>query len=267
MPVLTPKLVSDFFVLGKILSHGFVLVGYFPLCLSQVCGTLLISGQYNVSDEMLLSSFFNYIDSTESNALKSILSGNCSSHVLNEVIIPMLSRFNTTLIPTITNVKSLIESVARFTLISQPYYALMEMRRGMLSSHRCIWESCDKSLAVGLYNALSPTSERVWGMIVEPLFKNVAESRVFDFLRRFLLSCSKQHLCNFLLFVTGKPQCGLQSIQVNFHVPESDFRRRPTSSTCSMTVSLPATYDSFNSFEKEFTEVLNNSHMWSYDAL
>lgn len=97
-------------------------------------------------------------------------------------------------------------------------------------------------------------------MIVEPLFKNVAESRVFDFLRRFLLSCSEQHLCNFLLFVTGKPQCGLQSIQVNFHVPESDFRRRPTSCTRSMTVSLPATYGSFNSFEKEFTEVLNNSH-------
>ena len=23
--------------------------------------------------------------------------------------------------------------------------------------------------------------------------------------------------------VTGKPQCGLQSIQVNFHEPESDF--------------------------------------------
>ena len=108
------------------------------------------------------------------------------------------------------------------------------------------------------------TSERVWAMIVEPLFKNVAESRVLDFLRRFLLSCSKQHLCN---FVTGKPQCGLQSLQVNFHVPESDFRRRPTSSTCSMPVSLPATYDSFNSFEKEFTEVPNNSHMWSYDTL
>lgn len=87
---------------------------------------------------MLLSSFFNYIDSTESNdALKSILSGNCSSHILNEVIIPMLFRFNTTLIPIITNVKSLIESVVWFTLISQPYYALTEMRRGMLSSHRC----------------------------------------------------------------------------------------------------------------------------------
>ena len=52
----------------------------------------------------------------------------------------------------------------------------------------------------------------------------------------------KQHLCNFLLFVTGKPQCDLQSIQENFHVPESDFRRRLTSSTCSMTVSVPAIY-------------------------
>ena len=89
-------------------------------------GSFLIYGQYNVSDDMLLSSFFNYIDSTKSNALKSILSGNCSSHVLNEVIIPMLYRFNTTLIPTITNIKSLIES-ARFILVSQPYYALMEM--------------------------------------------------------------------------------------------------------------------------------------------
>ena len=68
--------------------------------------------------------------------------------------------------------------------------------------------------------------------------------------------------------LTGfSPQCSLQAINIHFCVPPSEFERRPTASTCSMTLCLPTTYQSFSVFVREFTEVLENSHMWSFDAL
>ena len=69
VPVLTPKALSDCFVLGKILSHGFVLTGYFPLYMSIVCATYLVSGSHSVDDEILLSSFLKFVDICESSAL------------------------------------------------------------------------------------------------------------------------------------------------------------------------------------------------------
>ena len=44
VPVLVPRYLSDIFVLGEILSHGFVLTGYFPLSLSLVCASYVITG-------------------------------------------------------------------------------------------------------------------------------------------------------------------------------------------------------------------------------
>ena len=60
---------------------------------------------------------------------------------------------------------------------------------------------------------------RVWSMVVEPTFKNAMEARAFDYFRRFVLSQCDKRLCTLLHFITGKPQCGLQSITVQFHVP------------------------------------------------
>ena len=104
----------------------------------------------------------------------------------------MLSQFNSSTVPSETNIKDVIISVAHYTLLSQPYYALHEIRRGMIYSHPQLWETSNPTVAVNLYNALSPSTERVWSMVIEPTFKNATEARVFDrvfdYFRRFILS-------------------------------------------------------------------------------
>ena len=164
------------------------------------------------------------------------------------------------------NIKQIILSVARYKLLSSPFYALSEMRRGMLSANGELWEPCNESVVIKLYNTLSPTPERVWSMVLGPTFKNALEARVFDYFRRFVFSQCDGRLCSLLHFITGKPQCGLQSITVQFP-PSSEFQRRPTSSTCSMTLDLPTTYDSFTSFSSEFSYILNNSPLWLFDTV
>ena len=153
-----------------------------------MCATYLICGIDRVSDEVLTHSFFNFIDPTEARALKLCLSHNGSPEDMHDIIVSMLSRFSCTTIPTESNLGELVNQVAQFTLFCQPFYALFEMRRGMIASHPSLWQVCNSTLPGNFYNVLRPTVPRVWDMIIEPTFRNVAESRVFDYLRRFIFS-------------------------------------------------------------------------------
>ena len=85
-----------------------------------------------------------FVDDSESHALKSCLAGNWSAQEIDTVIIPMLSRFNSPQIVSKVHIKHIILSVAPYTLLSSPLYALSEMRRGMLSANRELWEAYDQ---------------------------------------------------------------------------------------------------------------------------
>ena len=74
-------------------------------------------------------------------------------------------------------------------------------------------------------------------------------------------------LAKLMRFITGNPQCGLQSISVTFNSESNVLMRRPTSSTCGMVLHLPVSYVSFSTFTDEFKHILDNSDMWQFDTL
>ena len=55
VPVVTPEYQQHFFQLGRILSHRYMLTGYFPLCLSQAFIAELVDPSTTVSDAVLYS--------------------------------------------------------------------------------------------------------------------------------------------------------------------------------------------------------------------
>lgn len=74
IPLITPHPENDFVTLGKILSHGFVITGYFPSFLSIACSSYLLSGNTEVSEDVLLQSFLNFVDDNEARGLQLCLS-------------------------------------------------------------------------------------------------------------------------------------------------------------------------------------------------
>ena len=60
--------------MGRILSYGFVLTGFFPIFLAKVSILSALCDNANISDETLLSSFLNYIDDFEHDAVKKMQS-------------------------------------------------------------------------------------------------------------------------------------------------------------------------------------------------
>ncbi len=134
-----------------------------------------------------------------------------------DVVILMLARFNSRQVPkNSTALRDALLKVASYTCVSQPHFAACEMKRGMLSAHPELWKRCSKMVLIQAYGILIPNSQRVLEMIKEPVFKNSQEQSVFDYLRHFIVSLKK------LLFITGKPHCGLYQITITYHsnIPE-----------------------------------------------
>ncbi len=232
VPIMHPQSTEIYRHLGRILSHGYILTGFFPLCSPLAFSTSLIGDITAVTKNMLLESFLQYIDPIEAEAvIVCLTTGGFSDTILGDTIVPMLSRFRCSVLPSASSFREVITPVAHFAILSQPYYTLCELKRGMFEAHSQLWERCYLSLVAKLRATLAPTAQHVIQMISEPAFHNESESRTFDYFRRFILSLPPVGLCRLQQFVTGNPQCGLQQISVQFYTPASSFASHPTAST------------------------------------
>ncbi len=266
IPLVTPETADLFLLMGTILSHGYVLTGYFPLYFAKTLTSELMCENNDLVHDLLYQSFLGYIDATESEAVTKYLA-NSQENLLQEVIIPMLSRFNCCTNPSPLNFKEVIIKTARCALICLPFFAIAEMKRGMLRSFPQLWGKCHASVVTNFLNDLLPTTQKVWAMVCEPEFATKSEARVFDFFRRFVLSLNPEYLAKLLRFITGNPQCSGQNIEVNFCFSESEFSRRPTASTCGMVIHIPINYNSFATFSQEFKNILDSCDSWFFDAM
>ena len=112
VPMVTPRPDMDYVFLGKILSHGFVLTGFFPLYISVFCASYLLSGVSDVSDDALLHPFFNFLDPNEAKALQACLSEKKILEEEQDTVISLFARLNSTAVPTSTNLEQLTKNVA-----------------------------------------------------------------------------------------------------------------------------------------------------------
>ena len=231
----------------------------FPLCFNHPFTITLLSSTSGVTDDVLLQSFLNFIHKFESDALKGCLDG--------EESIPMLSRFGCVTKPTTNSIRELILKLPSTCWLNQPYFVLCEVKRGMMDSHPKLWQRFTPEVACDLLLSLKPTPQRVWDMIVEPVFKHCQEQNTFDFLRRLIFQLDTNTLENLLQFITGHPLCGLQTIQVEFNSEGSQFFRRPTANTCAMILHLPSTYTQFSSFKHDFLGILTSRDLWAFDSV
>lgn len=58
VPQVNSATMQDFYQIGRFLSHGFVMTGFFPLQLSMVCAKVILCGQESITEGDLVSSFY-----------------------------------------------------------------------------------------------------------------------------------------------------------------------------------------------------------------
>ena len=246
--------------IGNILVKGHIDTGYFPIYLSKAFVCYCIFGE--VSSGELINSFKFYLSADERETVSKALEAEETDTIYeSDEFMDLLDQFKCRSRVTRCNVENVIAEIARQELIQKPYimtacwaesFALLHSRQSFHSR-----EELDL-----FYNNLKPTTKTVINLLQgKPNGNN--EQEVFSYLKRYIRGLESGQLKKLLKFLTGSKLIVVESIEVIFIKPLSDFSRRPIVHTCGPSLDLPSSYNSFCELREEFSNILlqNSSEM------
>lgn len=275
VPRISPAIDESIYTrLGRVLSHGYVMVGVFPALISKPFFTALVAGKENVTDDDFLEGFFDYISCYDNIRLQTILEECSSQQSLSasstDFLFEFLSEFNVSKIPSVDNLRTILVSVARTELWNKTLMAANSLKEGLLEGGaRNVWLSATKELVVHLYKSLQITTDKVLSLIAidEPSAITKAQDIVFTYLKKYVRTLDERELSCFLRYVTGSSAIVVPSIKVIFHSHVGNLPH-VTVHACSAVVDLPSGgYDSFTDFKSQMDEVLNNAESWKFSLI
>ncbi|CAH3188323.1 unnamed protein product, partial [Porites evermanni] len=274
VPRISPSIDESVYVtLGRILSHGFVMVGVFPTMINEVFFSILMAGNENVRDDDFLEGFLEFVSCYESLRLRQILE-ECGSHNLldpsTNFLVDFLSDFGVTKMPNVNNLKAILVSVAKTELWNKAVMAANAMKQGLLEGvYRDLWLPASSELVSDLYRSLQVTTEKVLSLITvdETSAMTKGQEVVFTYLRKYVRTLNEKELPCFLHYVTGSSALSVTSMKVIFHAHVGNLPHI-TVHACSSVIDLPSGgYESFTDFRCQMDEVLKNAESWKFSLI
>ncbi|CAG2239552.1 unnamed protein product [Mytilus edulis] len=174
-------------VIGKIISHAFILCNYIPTTLSPV--VYILAGTGCVSDALLLTSFMQHVNEAEKNLIKHLMSANNFVN-MQEKLFNLVSSHGGRELPTTANFKRVITDIARTTLIAAPLYPISCIKKGM-DCYPLLWQGASETVVVNLLEQYHPTADKIINKIhynhsEEPTL-NLLEERAKNYFEHYIL--------------------------------------------------------------------------------
>ena len=261
--------ITNFSILGKIISHGYLVCGFLPVRIAlPSLISMLLGPSVTIPSSLIIDFFSDYVSDVERLKLQEALATSSPfSPSLSEDLLGILSRFGCRQVPTHVNLPERIEDVARYEFCVKPAAELALIHAGIPHTHTLIWKNKSASDVQSLFYAMTVTSSKVLSLLELPSASNENESRVFGYLTTMVGNMKVTELTHFLRFVTGASACIVPKITVEFNGLKG-FARRPIAHTCDSVLELP-TYDDFEFFS-EFQMILtetSETFTWRMDAI
>ena len=255
-------------LLGRILSHGYILCGYLPvrIVFPSLCA-MLLGSNVKVPADILVDSFKEYLPEIDRMHLQQCFTSRSEiSMELKSALVSIFSRFGCLEVPTASNILRLCEQVAMYEFLIKPMAAINAISSGIASEHREFWNSMSVHDFHDLYLALTANPLKIIQLIEEPCFTDPTQEKVFNFLLAFIGTMRADEVQRFLRFVTGSSVCLSGSITICFNTL-SGFSRRPIAHTCARSLHLSSMYKTYIEFSDEFNKVLSSSECWRMDGI
>ena len=254
-------------ILGKVISHGYLVSGYLPVRISLPSLILMLLGpSASIPRSILLDALMDYVSENEREKLKSALQcKNTSTFPTLEMktdIISVLSRLGCREMPTPQNLAEIVVSVATYEFCNKPAAATTMIYCGIPDKHKQFWCELGADGISALYTSLTVTSDKVL-KIIDCECQNPAEERILSYLTSLIGNMGTNDLRNFLRFTTGSSVCIAQSIKIIFNT-SSGLARQPYAHTCSNTLQLPVSYTNFHDFSCEWYAILCDTNKWKW---
>ena len=206
--------------LGKIVSHGYLLSGYFPVRIAlPTLASVLLGPATVVPSQCLLQSFRDYLGQLDRSTIReaSKVKGNSFGTELSTKLLSVLSRSGCRKFPTPHTLADILLQIAHREFISRPYAAITLMNGGLPPQHRPFWQQITLPQLQLLYSALGASAQKVLELIEEPMLADPNEERVFGYLREFIANLKVDEVSKFLRFVTSSGVCLEKTITISFN--------------------------------------------------
>ena len=253
---------NDWEAVARVLIYGYISTKYFPLNLSVAFVALCILGEEKLSNDLLLDSFKLYVSADEKEVIDACMDGHFD--INNEDTLDFLSSYKCFRVANAENINEIIFQLAHQEIVQRPKYIA------------ACWSTMLKCLTVfdpfktiedlrSMYEEKTVSPKKVLKLLsAQP--GNDAERESFDHLKRFVKSLTDGALSAFLQFTTGSDIIICDSLEVTF-VSVDGLARRPIAHTCTPSLELPSTYQSFNELSEEFSSLLREKGFWEFDIV
>ena len=236
-------------IVGKIITHAFILYGVFPL---QLCKS---SVKYNlfgtVDKEDIVESFLQFVPTKEAEMLKNLqLYGKEPEDP--QALSDIWTDLSVTSKPTKENITGLIYQAGKEALVRRPHFSLQSVARGM--GH--FWKKTGPVMIDAIYSNLNPTPAKLIKCF-DYTESTAHEGMLITWLCRFIRCCTDDELRRFLRLLTGaevlSPKAKLKVIFVDLNRDHI----RPQSKTCFGILYLARQYLSFSDMKNNFLKYMH----------
>lgn len=154
-------------------------------------------------------------------------------------------------------------------MLYRPYYNVMQLSNGF-RTYDTLWCDVTEGLICDLYNHLAPNVSKVLRILnpnhTDDISQRIMEEKVVMFLEAWLASLGTLQLKDLLIFWTASniilPGCSL-NLEFNSN---RGLTRRPTSMTCTNTLTLSRFYMNQQEFENDM-QVIFTKEAHIFDSL
>ena len=261
---------SAFPFLGRILSHGYITCGFLPVHISfPVIAAALLGPTVVISDAILCESFVSYLSCHDASILRDAfnqLGCKTFSSSLQSSLMLLLGSYGCRQIPSTDNIRALVTMVARHEFLQKPLAPVYAMFGGVPVEHTDFWKGVTVDHLMKVYLSSSPTAHNVLKVIKEPPVLQPLQETSYGYLLQFVGNMSNREVRHFLRYVTGSSALVVDEIRIVFN-GLTGIARRPIAHTCSCTLELPVSYNTYLEFSQEFSAILNSELSWIMDAI
>ena len=253
--------------LGRVLSHGYLVCGYFPIRVAFPClAAILLNPTVDIPLKILVQTFAEGLNSFEAAIIKDTLATDTFSKDLQEKLISILSRYGSRVCPSPTDLKLQLCNIAKYEYQIKPMAAICSINSGIPPKEKDFWHAFTINQLYLLYQSLSATPAKVLAILEEPMEENSCQARVFTYLQQYIGNMKNEEVRRFLRYTTGSSVLIGEHITVSFN-SLSGAARRPIAHTCGCELELSSSYLSYLEFEEEFNFILSNDeYTWDMDA-
>ena len=256
-----------FVSLGRILSHTVALTKTVPPNLARsFIISLIFDGE--VEEQCLLEDFLQFVTQREKCLL---LKGIHNFQSLNaQEKDRLMDFFNAASffdLPRPNMLKEQIIAIADQELVKKPAPLCSLIRKGIPSRHmEVFWQQLTIQHISHIILLQMPTPEKVHDALMTKVKDlSTAQEKVFYYLKEFVGTLQQDMLLDFLLFFTGSVHQP-KEIEVGF-TGLVGVQRRPIAHTCFNLIEVPTTYNSFQEFRRELTQILNTPEAFQYHSV